>query len=311
MKLKLAFLPFCALAGALSLAFAQHDEPKLDVSADKIAKIDAALPDKTPVPVQSKHEVLVFTRTTGFRHGSIPVGVETLKRLGTKTGLFQVTHTEDESAFEPDSLKKYDAVVMLNTTGEIFLNAAKDVERETRLKKSLLDFVSGGKGLIGIHSATDTYHGWREYNDMMGGTFDSHPWGSGTTVRIRNLDAGSPINASFGGDGITLKDEIYKFRKDTANPAERRMLLALDPNGTDMKLDTRDQRSIYPVAWIDTWGKGRVFYCSLGHNDEIYMNPVIVKHYLAGLQFALGELTADATPQTVLNTGGQPIDTLH
>ncbi|MES2706705.1 MAG: ThuA domain-containing protein [Verrucomicrobiota bacterium] len=310
MKLKPAILPVFALAGALSLAFAQHDEPKMDVSADKIAKIDAALPDKTPVPVQKKHEILVFTRTTGFRHSSIPVGVETLKRLGDKTGLFHVTQTEDDSAFEAGSLAKYGAVVMLNTTGEIFLNAAKDKERESRLQKNLLDFVSGGKGLIGIHSATDTYHGWREYNDMMGGTFDSHPWGSGTTERIRNLDAKNPVNASFNGEGFTIKDEIYKFRKDTALPTERRMLLALDPNGTDMTLDKKDQRSLYPVAWLDTWGKGRVFYCSLGHNDEIYMNPAIVKHYLAGLQFALGELPADATPQTVMSLD-QVNDPLH
>lgn len=310
MKLNPAILPLFALAGALSLAFAQHDEPKLEVSADKIAKIDAALPDKTPVPVQKKHEVLVFTRTTGFRHGSIPVGVETLKRLGEKTGLFHVTQTEDESAFEADSLKKYDAVVMLNTTGEIFLNAAKDVAREDRLKQNLLDFVSGGKGLVGIHSATDTYHGWKDYNDMMGGCFDSHPWGSGTTVRIRNLDAKNPLNASFNGEGFTIKDEIYKMRADTALPTERRMLLALDPNGTDMTLDKKDQRTLYPVAWLDTWGKGRVFYCSLGHNDEIYMNPAIVKHYLAGIDYVLGELPADATPQAVV-TLEKTADGLH
>lgn len=301
MKLKTAIFPLLTLAGALSLAFAQHDEPKLDVSPDKIAKIDAALPDKAPAPVKKKHEVLVFSRTTGFRHGSIPVGAEMLKRMGDKTGLFHVTHTEDESAFEADSLAKYDAVIMLNTTGEIFLNAAKDVERENRLKKNLLDFVSSGKGLMGVHSATDTYHGWREYNDMMGGTFDSHPWGSGTTERIRNLDPKNPVNASFNGEGFTIKDEIYKFRKDTALPTERRIILALDPNGTDMSLDTKDKRELYPVAWLDTWGKGRVFYCSLGHNDEIYMNPAIVKHYLAGLQFALGELEADAAPQAVIN----------
>lgn len=299
-----AFLPVLALVGALSLAFAQHDDPKFEVSADKIAKIDAALPDKTPVPVQKKHEILVYTRTTGFRHGSIPVGVETMKRLGEKTGLFHVTHTEDESAFEADSLKKYDAVMMLNTTGEILQSVPKDDVREEKLKKNLLDFVSSGKGLIGIHSATDTYHGWKEYAEMMGGTFDSHPWGAGTTVRIRNLDPKSPLNAAFKGEGFTIKDEIYKYTKETALPTERRMLLALDPDGTDMGLDKKDQRKLYPVSWIDTWGKGRVFYCSLGHNDEIYMTPAIVQFYLAGIDYALGELPADATPQAVVTLDG-------
>lgn len=299
-----ALLPVLALAGALSLAFAQHDDAKFEVSADKIAKIDAALPEKTPVPVRKKHEILVYTRTTGFRHGSIPVGVETMKRLGEKTGLFHVTHTEDESAFEAESLKKYDAVMMLNTTGEILQSAQKDDAKEEKLKKNLLDFVSSGKGLIGIHSATDTYHGWKEYREMMGGTFDSHPWGAGTTVRIRNLDGKSPLNAAFKGEGFTIKDEIYKYTRETAQPTERRMLLALDPDGTDMSLDKKDQRELYPVSWIDTWGQGRVFYCSLGHNDEIYMTPAIVQFYLAGIDYALGELPADATPQAVISLDG-------
>ena len=302
MKPNPILLPALVLAGAFTFAFAQEKkDPNWTLDADKIAKIDAALPAKTPVPVGKKHEVLVFTRTAGFRHGSIPVGVETMKRLGEKTGLFHVTHSEDPAVFEADSLKKYDAVFMLNTTGEAFFTGDKAVEE--RLKANFLEFVNSGKGLVGFHSATDTYKEWKEYNDLMGGAFVAHPWGSGETVRVKNLDPKSPVNASFKGDGITLKDEIYKFRPGTANPAERHMLLALDPAGTDMAKDKDDQRPLYPIAWLDTSGKGRVFYCSLGHNDEIYMNPVIVEHYLAGIQFALGELPADAAPKGVLSYG--------
>jgi uncharacterized protein len=306
MKTHPIILPAIVLAGAFTFAFAQEKkETNWTVAADKIAKIDAALPAKTPAPVVKKHEVLVFTRTAGFRHGSIPVGVEAMKRLGEKTGLFQVTHTEDPAAFEADSLKKYDAVFMLNTTGNAF--GTGDAAVEERLKASFMDFVKSGKGVVGIHSATDTYKEWKDYSDMMGGAFVKHPWGSGDTVRVKNLDPKHPINASFKGEGLTVKDEIYKFTKDTANPTERRMLLALDPSGTDMAKDTDDLRSVYPIAWVDTWGKGRVFYCSLGHNDEIYMNPVVVEHYLAGIQYALGELAADATPQGVISrtAGGE------
>lgn len=292
-------LPALALAGAFTFAFADEKKaPNFDVAPDKATKIDAALPAATPVPVVKKHEVLVFTRTAGFRHGSIPVGVETMRRLGSKTGLFNVTHTEDPAAFEADNLKKYDAVFMLNTTGDCFNTGDKAVEE--RLKGNLLAFVNSGKGIIGIHSATDTYKDWKEYNDMMGGAFVSHPWGSGDTVKVKNLDPKHPINASFKGEGLSLKDEIYKFRKDTASASDRRFLLALDPTGTDMGKDKDDQRPLYPIAWVDTWGEGRVFYCSLGHNDEVYMNPVVVAHYLAGIQYALGELKADATPQAVI-----------
>lgn len=303
MKLHPIVLPALALTGAFTFAFAQEKKPtnNFTVSPEKIAKIDAALPAKTAAPVGKKHEVLVFTRTAGFRHGSIPVGVEAMKRMGDKTGLYTVTHTEDPAAFEAESLKKFDAIFMLNTTNEVFDTGDKAVEE--RLKANLLEFVNSGKGIVGIHAATDTYKGWKEYNDMMGGAFVKHPWGSGDTVKVKNLDPKHPVNAAFKGEGITLKDEIYKFRNDTASVSDRRMLLSLDPTGTDMTKDKEDLRSLYPIAWLDTWGKGRVFYCSLGHNDEIYMNPVVMEHYLAGIQFALGELKADATPQAVLSPG--------
>lgn len=295
-------IPVLTLAGALTFALAEDKKPQdFTVAADKVAKIDTALPAKAPAAVGKKHEVLVFTRTTGFRHGSIPVGVETMKRLGEKTGLFHATHTEDPEAFEADSLKKYDAVFFLNTTGNPLEGG--EPANEERRKGNLLEFVNSGKGLVGFHSATDTYKEWKEFNDMMGGAFVSHPWGSGDTVRVKNLDPKNPVNAAFKGEGITLKDEIYKFRTGTAGAGDRRMLLALDANGTDLAKDKDDQRELYPVAWLDTWGKGRVFYCSLGHNDEIYMNPVVVEHYLAGIQYALGELAADATPQGVIHSG--------
>jgi len=114
----------------------------------------------------------------------------------------------------------------------------------------------------------------------------------------------APATAAFKGDGLTVQDEIYKFRPNTAQPDARRMLLALDANGTDLKKDDGDRdgkpdRDFYPIAWLSTYGKGKTFYCSLGHNDEIFWNPVVVQHYLAGIQYALGELPADATPKAV------------
>lgn len=298
-------IPSACLAAAIAIVLGQDTPSKFAVSQENIAKIDAALPEKTPAPVGRKHEILVFTRTEGFRHSSIPVGLEAMKRLGGKTGLFQVTHTEDPAAFEKESLSKFDAVLMLNTTGDVFRSAGP--EKEEVYKRNLVEFVKSGKGLIGIHSATDTYRDWREYNDMMGGAFVSHPWGAGDTVRVRNLETGHPVNAPFDGNGFTIRDEIYKFRSDTASPSERRMLLALDPDGTDMQKDREDKRELYPIAWVDKYGEGRVFYCSLGHNDEVYMNPPVVAHYLAGIQFALGELTADATPRSIarINSDGE------
>ncbi|MDE0934354.1 MAG: ThuA domain-containing protein [Mariniblastus sp.] len=289
------------------VGFAQLFEVKPAV----VEKIEKALPKSSPAKPKKPRKVLVFSKTSGFRHGSIPVGAKSIVMLGEKTGAFEAVHSEDDSMFEPESLNQFDAVIMLNTTGKLFLpkpmpkdpaEKAKALEREKRLKKSLVDFVKGGKGLAGTHSATDTYKNWKEYNDMMGGAFDGHPWHEPVPVRL--LDASHPLNKVFKGEGFTITDEIYQFREDTAKPSDRRLLLTLDPGFKKLNKGKRKDRN-YPISWIDKYGEGRIFYCSLGHRDEIYYNPVILEHYLAGFQYAIGDLDADATP---LSTSDEAVD---
>ena len=275
MKSLCLVLPLAALTTA-AITFAQSAAPNpFAVSADRMDKIKAAMPAVTPAPVKKKHEVLVFTKTTTFRHGSIPSGVECMKQLGAKTGLFNVTHTEDPAVFEPDSLKKFDGVVFLNSTGTPLADKSgeernglspeqqKEIESsENRRKDALVAFVKGGKGLVGIHSGGDTYNDWKDYAEMMGTGFVEHPWNSGDTVRVKNLDPKHPLTAAFKGEGFTIKDEIYKFKPGRALPSERRMLLALDPDGTDMMKDDNNKdgkpdREVYPIAWLSTYGQGR------------------------------------------------------
>lgn len=265
-----------------------------EVTPQELAKIKEALPEKAPAKPKKPRKVLLFSKTAGFRHSSISVGVKSLTMLGNKTGAFTAVHTEDESVFEPDRLKEFDMVIMVNTTGEIFKSkGAGDAEREARLKKSLVDFVKGGKGIGGTHSATDTYKKWKAYNDMMGGAFVSHPWHMDVPIRI--LDANHPLTKVFGGQGFTIKDEIYQFRDDTAQPTDRRMLLSLKSTWDGTKKGNRKD-NFYPISWIGKYGNGRTFYCSLGHREEIYWNPMVLEHYLAGFQYAMGDLAADATP---------------
>ena len=295
------------LAAALALltAFASaqqkdKDSGKKDRAVEKyLDRITKALPDEAPAKPKHKRRLLVFTKTAGFRHSSIPVGVKAITMLGDKTGAFEVYHTEDESIFEPSKLEKFDAVLMLNTTGDCLkprgLKGEEAKKREEELKQSLEKFVSGGKGLAGVHSATDTYHNWKEYNQMMGGTFAGHPWTK--KVPIKNLEPKNPLNAAFGGKDFEIDDEIYQFRLDTARPSDRKMLLALDVEKMpDAKKGNRKDKGPYPVAWLSTYGKGRTFYCSLGHKEEVYCNPAVLRHYLAGIQYVLGDLEADATP---------------
>ena len=295
------FLSLAALCLALGNLTGQPKEKAITPKVQ--AKIEAALPDKAPAEPKHDRKLLIFSKTNGFRHSSIPVGTVAITLLGKKTGAWTATHSEDDSVFEPESLKQYDAVLMLNTTGDIFRPSkmpteakAKEaaLDREARLKESLVAFVKGGKGLAGTHSATDTYHKWGAYNDMMGGAFINHPWH--TKVPVKNLAPKNPVNAAFDGKGFDITDEIYQFRNDTALSTGRKVLLALDTDKMDVsKGGTREDKQ-YAVSWISTYGKGRTFYCSLGHRDEIYHNPTILKHYLAGLQYALGDLEADATP---------------
>lgn len=289
----------------LSLVIAVCFSPALataQVNDDIVTKIEEALPDAAPASPKKERKVLLFSKTNGFRHGSIPVGVKSLTMLGERTGAFTAVHSEDEAMFEPETLKQFDAVIMVNTTGELFRPKAmpsdpderkKALTREDRLKKSLVDFVSSGKGLCGTHSATDTYKNWKEYNDMMGGAFAGHPWHEDVPIRL--LDPAHPLNKVFKGQGFTIKDEIYQFRDDTAKSSERRMLLTLDPNWEGIAKGKRKD-NVFPISWIDTYGDGRIFYCSLGHRDEIYYNPWILEHYLAGFQYALGDLDASAEP---------------
>ena len=289
-----AIIPVAILAIVIGASNAQKN--KKQVHAEKIA---AGVPKSAPAKPSKPRKVLVFSKTAGFRHGSIPTGVEAMKQMGKSTGAFEVTATEDDSFFEPEKLKDFDAVLFLNTTGEVF--KSKEAGREERLKKSLVDFVKSGKGLIGTHSATDTYKKWKDFNDMMGGAFAGHPWH--TKIRVKNLEPGHPLNAAFAGKDFEIADEIYQFRKDTASADERRMLLSLSGEIVDKGKGNTGKEGLYPIAWLDKYGDGRIFYCSLGHRDEIYWNPVILKHYLAGIQYALGDLDAEDEPRKITSNG--------
>lgn len=291
------FVLRAALASVAVAAAVLIGEPVIGQQDKMIEKVTQALPNKAPATPKQPRKILIFSKTAGFRHGSIGIGAKTIAMMGDKTGAYTAHHTEDESFFEPEKLKVFDAVFMLNTTGDCLKPKGGDAKeaaaREELLKKSLADFVSSGKGLIGVHSATDTYHKWKEFNTMMGGTFAGHPWHM--KVPVKNLEPKHPLNAAFEGMDFEINDEIYQFRADTALPTERKFLLALDTTKMDVSKGARKD-NLYPVSWLSTYGKGRTFYCSLGHRDEIFWNPQVLKHYLAGIQYALGDLPADAAP---------------
>jgi type 1 glutamine amidotransferase len=300
-----------ALAFVAARSPAQDKATKPAVKEDAVRKIEAALPESAPAKPAKARKLLVFTLATGYVHSSIPVGAKAFELMGQKTGAYDTVISSDPSMFEEDKLKQFDAVLLISTTGEGFglrpgdfakLPAEKQAYYE-RLRKNLLDFVGRGKGLMGIHAAGDSAYEWREYGKLIGGYFHSHPF---YKITMKLDDPTSPINAAFKGKEYKIEDEIYVFREE---PYSRRypnleepfsrdrlhILLSIDTEKSGIKSGPRKDND-YAVSWIHQVGSGRVFYCSLGHRDETYFNPTIMQHYLAGLQYVLGDLKADATP---------------
>ena len=249
---------------ALATAAAGAADPaaKLNVKPEVVEKIKAALPDKAPAQPKKFHKVLIFSKTMGFRHGSIPVGITALTMMGKKTGAYSAIHTEDDSllrAGQAQAVRRrhhaqhHRRPLPAQDHAEGRQGEGSGRGRENRLKESLEDFVKSGNGLVGMHSATDTYHNWGAYNRMMGGTFAGHPWHK--AVPVKNLAPNHPLNEVFKGQDFEVTDEIYQFRDDTALPTDRKMLLALDTGKMDVsKGDRKD--GLYPISWVEHLRQG-------------------------------------------------------
>lgn len=273
-----------------------------------MAKIEAALPAGPIVEPKSARRILVVSATTGFRHKSIPTGIFTLEKLGASTGAYETVISDDPANFEPAALAGFDAVVLLNTTQDFFMpRNKKDYSaedwawlqaRQDRLMDNLVHYVEQGGGLMGIHAATDSCYNHEAYGKTIGGYFGGHPWRANSEVTIVVEDPEHAINQPAFGDtkDFELVEEIYQFKPEPYSRERLRILLHLDPaRSAEVKGKNREDND-YPVAWVQQVGQGRVFYSSLGHNHHIYWNPMLLKHYLAGIQFATGDLQADTTP---------------
>jgi type 1 glutamine amidotransferase len=296
----------------LSLAMtAQAQSPaKLrDLKPDELQKIRDAAPDKATVQPAKPRKILIFWRSEGFFHTSTPVGNAAIKIMGEKTGAYEVAVcTDDYSVFTPENLAQFDAICLNNTTHLKF-----DPQTTPERCKALMDFVKGGKGIIGIHAATDTFyewpdlgiHAWPEGMEMMGGRFSGHPWTAGGTWAVKIDEPDHPLTAAFKGKGFKVNDEIYRTEPPLYSRAKQLVLMSLDMSDPT----TRNVKGFIPtdvdtgISWIKTWGKGRVFYCSLGHNNHIFWTPAILQPYLDGIQFALGDYKVDTTPKPIASSG--------
>lgn len=219
---------------------------------------------------QSKHEVrvLVFYKTAGFYHKSIPAGIQAIQDLGLRNK-FKVDTTANSAMFNPENLKPYDAVIFLNTTGDV-LNEAE--------KKAFERYIQSGKGFAGIHAATDTEHTWPWYNKLVGAYFASHPEVQPASLRIIDKKHAS---TSFLPDTWQRTDEWYNF--ESINE-EIKVLANLDE--TSYKGGKNGDN--HPIAWYHEFDGGRSFYTGGGHTEESYKEPLFLKHILGGIRYAIG-----------------------
>jgi type 1 glutamine amidotransferase len=201
-------------------------------------------------------KVLVVTVTKGFRHSSIPTAEKVLGELGKKSGVFEVDYVRNDEEMAKKmtaaALKGYDGVIFANTTGDLPLPD----------KQAFLDWIKSGKGFMGMHSATDTFRGKQPldpYVEMIGGEFKDHK--AQVEVECINEDPKHPACKPLG-QTFRLKDEIYLL--NGFYRARVRGLLRLD------KHPNEKTPGDYPIAWCKEYGKGRVFYTSLGHREDVW-----------------------------------------
>lgn len=217
--------------------------------------------------VYSQKKVLIFSKTTGFRHESIPKGVKTVTQL-LEAEQIKTVHTENAAYFCSDSLAKFDAVLFLSTTGDIF-NAEQ--------KSAFQSFIRSGKGFIGVHAATDTEHNWPWYGQLVGGYFASHP--AVQNAKIDVVDNKHPATAQLPAVWWH-KDEWYDFKN--VQPGLHILMTLDEKSYADGKMG-----KFHPIAWFQTFDGGRMFYTGLGHTDAAYDVAAFQQHIVGGVKYVL------------------------
>jgi len=242
---------------------------------------------------QPKKRLLIIGEEKGYRHEAVSHAMATIERLGRESGLWTTTIRSDTEAltkkkleYNAQNLNDFDAV-MFYTGGEL--------EMDTEQKSALLSFVhDDGKGFVGVHSATITFTGWPEYGEMIGGYFDEHPWGT--------FDAPIVVeDPAFPGmqqwpKSFVWKDEIYQLKNFSREKV--RVLMRLDSSKLDLNNPrVHRQDRDFAVTWAKTYGKGRVFYSTLGHVEQNWDDRHMQKMYVEAIKWATGITQADATPR--------------
>ena len=241
----------------------------------------------------AKKRLLAIGEEKGYRHEAVSHALATIERLGRETGLWDTTIRTDTEALTKKKLE-YNAK-NLNDFDAVLFYTGGTLEMDDQKKADFLSFIhDDGKGFIGVHSATITFTDWPEYGEMIGGYFDEHPWGTFDAPII--VEDPSFPGMSQWPRSFVLKDEIYQIRNFSRD--DRRVLMRLDPSKLDLnnpRVHRKDQD--FAVTWAKMYGKGRVFYTSLGHVDANWDKPEMQQMFVQAITWALRLSDADVTPR--------------
>jgi type 1 glutamine amidotransferase len=240
---------------------------------------------------RNNFDALVFSRTAGFRHASIPAGIAAIRELG-EDNAFGVKATEDPAQFTRRNLKRFDVVIFLNTTGTVL---------EEPQKRAFMRFVRRGGGYVGIHSAADTEYDWPFYGRLVGAYFANHPIQQSAT--FVNEGPRHPATEHLD-ERFEVFDEFYSFR---TNPRPNvRVLLTIDestysPDPNTSNLPGGEPATGYmgdhPMSWCHDRFRGRAFYTALGHENYLYELGWFQEHLLGGILTAADAVRANCTPR--------------
>ena len=241
----------------------------------------------------SAKRLLIIGEEKGYRHEAVSHPMAALERLGRESSLWTTTIRTDTEAltkkkleYNAKNLNDFDAVLFY-TGGELEMNAEQ--------KAALLSFVhDDGKGFVGVHSAAITFADWPEYCEMIGGFFDEHPWvtfDAPILVEDPNFPGMQQWPKTF-----VLKDEIYQMKEWSREKA--RVLMRLDADKIDLKNPHVHRKDLdFAVTWAKRYGKGRVYYSTLGHVEQNWDDPRLQQMYVEAIKWAIGLVDADVTPR--------------
>jgi len=277
-------------------------QPSARGDSQERQRIEQAIPTKAFVTPRRPRKLLIFDLNVGYGgHGSIPTANHAFTRMGQRTGAYDTVISRDPAIFESASLRQFDAVFLNNTVGNLFENPV--------LRRSLVDFVYAGGGLMGVHGTSvaftrwpGAHEDWPEFGIMLGARGANHR-DSDEHVFIKLDDPDHPINQAFKGRDFDYRDEFFRVHGPYSRDRVR-VLLSIDTAKTTFEGQPRGnchrEDDDYALAWVRQYGRGRVFYCTIAHNPYVFWDPKMLQFYLAATQFALGDLPAPTTPSAKL-----------